>query len=396
VTRLKSIQPQRNTEEHRGKLIRDSSRRLLPLGGCLDLRHIILVRDAFGRAGAGVAEEGVEARGAGAVAVAGIGDGTGVDAVAAVAVAVGIIDDGRINAVFAAPADAVAIVRRGGVEAFAGAAQTFAIQRGGGLQADAAAIAFAITVLGDVGEKAGVAGTLAVTIGNFLAFHGQPAAVQRGTVLDGGGKNAIGAHRAHGAGFHRGGIAGAQIDAVIQAAGDGDVGDEHVARLDAGTINAVGKAVAGVEAVAVVGDAAHDMAVDDGDVSDVAIERNARAKTAGGGGGNGEAVQIKRHAVGVDINAVAGADGEVVGEIVGAGQGNFRQRAGVGDGRARLDLVEGFHGGRGRAGRGEDALGEGRRQKAEGRKEGGGGEVCFHNLVVGGDGGVAGSFLVQV
>ena len=47
-----------------------------------------------------------------------------------------------------------------------------------------------------------------------------------------------------------------------------------------------------------------------------AVEQNARARRAGGGGGNGEAIQIQRHAVGVDVNRVAGADGEIVRQII--------------------------------------------------------------------------------
>ena len=72
----------------------------------------------------------------------------------------------------------------------------------------------------------------------------------------------------------------------------------------------------------------------------------------------GEAVQIQRDVIGIDVNRIAGTDGDIVGQIIGSRPGNGDEAGGVGDGGARLDLVQRFHGGRGRAGRSECALRE--------------------------------------
>ena len=93
------------------------------------------------------------------------------------------------------------------------------------------------------------------------------------------------------------------------------------------------------------------MAVADGDVAQSAGERNAGARRAGGGGGNGVTVQIQRHAVGGDVNAIARADGEIVRQIIRAGLGERHQAGRVGDGRAGLDLIQRLHHRRGHTGR---------------------------------------------
>ena len=129
-------------------------------------------------------------------------------------------------------------------------------------------------------------------------------------------------------------ITNVEKDAVILAAGNRDSGHQHVHRLTAGITNPVGKPAAIVNAAAVVGHSAANVPVADGDVAQSIAEQNAATRRTGGGGGNGVAVQIQRHAVGGDVNAIARADGEVVRQIIRAGLGNRHQAGRVGDGRA--------------------------------------------------------------
>ena len=138
-------------------------------------------------------------------------------------------------------------------------------------------------------------------------------------------------------------------------AGKVDVLDPGVQR--AVEVNPFGKSSGGVGG-AVVLDRADDGTVADGEVPG-GVTTDGLPGGTGVRGGDGEAVEIERDVGGGDLDGVAGGDGEIAGEIIGAVGGEGDGAGTAGDGSAGLDLVERLHGGRGRAGRREAALGEG-------------------------------------
>ncbi len=85
--------------------------------------------------------------------------------------------------------------------------------------------------------------------------------------------------------------------------------------------NAITKSTAAENATGIIGHAAADEAVDNGDAGQpAAFQQNAAAgRRRIFCRGDGKTVQVQLHIVRVDRDGVAGADGEVSGQIIRAG-----------------------------------------------------------------------------